>query len=258
MDRVERDPGPGVTGRAPGVPADEEGFRVLLGRSHHELSTPLLTAAGFGRIALDLLDGPTGSRDPDRDELRAALARVVDGVERARAVLTAATALAEHPRFARVDLVEVLRRAAADLASAGVPVELVGLPATIRCHGVPAVLDELAALLLRLLALDGRGPGGAPTAIAVSASDAASASVVVTFETRGEQWPAEVLAAATGPPTAVPADVRASADLARRVAALGSTQLGRLWLDPDPGPGRRLATLRLLAGDRPRPDEDDS
>lgn len=242
-----------------GTPVDEVGLRVLLGRVHHEVATPLLTATGFARIARDLVAARPADDAAD-DELAATLARVVDGLERARATLAAARALGEDPGLARTDLVDLLRSAADHLADRGTPVVLAALPSTIVCHGVPATLHELLVGLLELFVHD-RGPAGDPTLVEVSASGALHvSSVVVTLSARADPWPPDVLAPA-GPMSPGPAS------LASRLAAIAAGQLGRLWLDPDPDPepghgpasggGRRVATLRLLAGDRPAPHDED-
>ena len=218
---------------------------ALLGRLQHELATPLLTAAGFGRIVLEAVD----------EEVRPELRRCLDGIDRAREVLGRATELAEEGTLGVVDVVSCFTAAASEEA----PAMALRVPdRPVLVHGDPEVVTRLVTDVVRLVRERARSAGTdeAPS-VEVEVGSARASTLVLTVVGGPGPWPAAVrevvdgVGVSTSPaPAEEDRDAGTAEDeptVAARAAALAASQLGSLWLDEDADPAR--LTLRLLRAD---------
>lgn len=216
-------------------------LEVVFGRLQHELATPLLTAAGFARIAAE------GAEPQVVD----ALERTTAGVARARAVLSSAAAIVASRTVGPVDVVALASEVVGDREGATVGVEAVRGDETTTCHGDVQLLREVLELLVDVLL----ARGGA-SEVRVRLDSAGATTAILTLDVGGEPWSPELVAATRARPGAASADARPELDDQGRIARaaqLLAAQLGGLWLDPEHG-GRLV--LRLLADTRRDPGEE--
>lgn len=216
---------------------------ALLARLDHEMATPLMTAAGFAQLAAEAAEGTVAEQ----------LERCLDGIERARTVLRRANRLATEARVVTVDLRSALAPA---VAAMGGRLDVTLPDAPIAVHGEPAVLTDLCDAVLRLVATrSALADGDAPGEVDVTVDESAGPTVVVDVVGGAGPWPStlcgiveECQYSAHGVAVVAPDRSEDEAAVACGAAALATSQLGSIWLDPRADPARLV--VRLLRSDR--------